>query len=128
VLDAARERTRVRRQRVAEAEAAFTGFLELATPVLRQLAAALKAEGYAFTLFTPGHSVRLALDRSRDDFIELSLDTAGDHPEVIARISSTRGSRTIDEERPVKPGALPSEITEEEVLDFTLQALTRWAG
>ena len=71
----------------------------------RQLANAMKAEGYAFTVFTPGNGLRLAADRGRDDFIELALDTTGDRPEVMARIRHQRGSRTLDEEVPVKRGA-----------------------
>ena len=125
-MESARERGRVRRERNAEAEAAFGGFLDRATAVLRQVAGVLKAEGYSFTVFTPGGSTRLALDRGRDDFIELTLGTSGDRPEVVARISYTRGSRTTDEERLVKPGALPSEISEDEVLDFVLQAMGPW--
>jgi hypothetical protein len=125
-LESARERVRVRRERNAEAEAAFEGFLDRATAVLRQVAGVLKAEGYSFTVFTPGGSARLALDRGRDDFIEITLSTSGDRPEVVARISYTRGSRTIDEERLVKPGAVPSDIGEDEVLDFVLQAMAPW--
>jgi hypothetical protein len=125
-IETARERARVRRQRIAEAEAAFGEFLNLATPVLRQLAAVLKAEGQSFTVSTPGGSIRLALDRGRDDFIDLTLDTTGERPEVLARISYTRGSRTIDEERPVKPGARPSEISEDDVLEFMVQAMAPW--
>ena len=66
--------------------------------VARQLANAMKAEGYAFTVFTPGNGLRLAADRGRDDFIELALDATGDRPEVMARVSQQRGSRTLDEE------------------------------
>ena len=44
-----------RRERVAEAQRAYEQFLtEIAIPVSRQLANAMKAEGYAFTVFTPG--------------------------------------------------------------------------
>jgi hypothetical protein len=126
-IGAARERSQRRRQRTAEAERAFEVFLnDVATPVMRQVANALKAEGYAFTVFTPGASLRLASDRGRDDFVELTLDTSGEGPEVIGRISQTRGSRTVDEERPVKAGAAPEAITEEEVLEFLLTALEPW--
>jgi hypothetical protein len=86
----------------------------------------LKAEGYAFTVFTPGGGLRLASDRTRDDFIELALDTSGDRPQVVGRISHARGSRTLDEERPVKPGAAPDAITEDDVLEFLLTALEPW--
>jgi hypothetical protein len=126
-LAAARERTQQRRQRTAEAELAYATFLQdVATPVTRQVANALKTEGYNFTVFTPGDGLRLAADRGRDDFIEFVLDTTADRPQVIGRISHARGSRTIDEERPVKPGAAPDAITEDDVLDFLMTALGPW--
>lgn len=125
-IDAARERAQHRRDRTAAAERAFAAFLEMATPLVRQLANALKVEGYAFTVFTPEGALRLASERARDDFIELSLDTSGERPGVIARVSFTRGSRTVDEERPVKPGASPDAIAEDELLAFLLDALEPW--
>lgn len=126
-IASAKDRSQQRRQRASEAERAFDTFLQdVATPVLRQVAAALKSEGYAFTVFTPGRGLRLASDRGRDDFIEFSLDTAGDRPQVIGRVSHARGSRTVDEERPIKPGAGPEAIGEEDVLDYLLHALEPW--
>ena len=123
-LTAVRDRAQTRRARVTEAERAFDTFLEVvATPLVRQIVGALKAEGYAFTVFTPGKAVRLAADRGRDDYIELTLDTDSDQPQVLARISRTRGSRTIDVERPVKEGVAPDALTEDDVLEFLLAAL-----
>jgi hypothetical protein len=95
-------------------------------PLVRQIGNALQAEGYAFTVSTPGRGVRLALDRGRDDFIELALETDGDAPTVIGRIRRTRGSRTIEEERPVKRDALPDQVTEQDLLDFFESALQPW--
>ena len=126
-IDGAREHAQDRRQHVAEAERAYKVFIdEVATPLVRQVANALKVEGYAFTVFTPGNGLRLASDRGRDDYIEFALDDTGERSEVVARISRTRGSRTIDEERPVKTGAAPDAITEEELLEFLLTALEPW--
>ncbi len=126
-MDGARDRSQQRKQRTAEAERAYQAFLDgIATPLARQIANALKVEGHPFTVFTPGGGLRLASDRGRDDYIEFALDTSGDDPEVVARISRTRGSRTLEEERPVKPGAAPSAITEEELLEFLLDVLAPW--
>jgi hypothetical protein len=126
-IGAARERAQVRRQRTAEATREYDAFIrDVATPLGRQLAQALKAEGYAFTVFTPGDGLRLASDRSRDDFIEIVLDTASAEPAVVGRIRRTRGSRTIDEERPIKPGAAPGELTDADVLEFLVAALEPW--
>lgn len=125
-IDSARQRAQSRRERIAEAKLAFESFLSMATPLLGQLANAMRAEGLSFTLFTPEHSLRLASDRSRVDFIELTLDTTNERPGVVARISYARGSRTVDEERPVKAGSSADKISEEELLAFTLEALEPW--
>jgi hypothetical protein len=126
-IGAARDRTQLRRLRTADAERAYEVFIrDVATPVTRQVANALKVEGYAVTVFTPGNDLRLASDRGRDDFIELRLDTSGNRPEVMGRISHTRGSRTTDDERPVKAGAAPDAISEDDVLDFLLGAIEPW--
>ena len=99
---------------------------EIAEGAVNQVANALKTEGYSFTVFTPGDGLRLAADRGRDDFIEFALDTSGERPQVSGRISHARGSRTIDEERPVNPGAGPEALTEDDVLEFLMHALEPW--
>lgn len=126
-MTTARDRAQRRRQLAADAETAYDSFLSnVATPLVKQIANALQAEGYAFTLSTPGRGLRLALDRGRDDFIELALETDADEPTVIGRIRRTRGSRTIEEERPVKRGASPDQVSEQDVLDFFESALQPW--
>ena len=126
-MTAARERARRRREHTVEAEAAYAGFLQhVATPVVRQLASALKAEGYPFTVFTPGDGLRLADDRGRDDYVEFALDTSSEPPQVVGRISLTRGSRTLTDERPVRAGAAPDTLSEEDVLAFLVDALQPW--
>jgi hypothetical protein len=126
-MTAARERARGRREQTAEAEQAYQTFLhDVATPVTKQVANALKSEGYPFTVFTPGGGLRLADDRGRDDYIEFALDTASDRPQVVGRISLTRGSRTLTDERPIKPGTAPDALSQEDVLTFLLDALEPW--
>jgi hypothetical protein len=126
-IGVARDRAQGRRQRTADAERAYQAFIrDVATPVTRQVENVLKAERYAFTVSTPGDGLRLAADRGRDDFIEFALDTGGDLPQVIGRVRRTRGSRTVEEEQPVKAGAAPDELTEEDVLEFLVHALEPW--
>jgi hypothetical protein len=90
------------------------------------LANALKAEGYPFTVSTPTGGLRLASDRGRDDYIELALDVRGDTPTVVGRVRYTRGSRTLEEERPIKPGSPPQDVTETDLLSFLVGALDPW--
>jgi NADPH:quinone reductase-like Zn-dependent oxidoreductase len=128
-IAAARSRTQERRQLTDAATKDYSVFLEtVATPLVQQIANALKAEGHSFTVSTPGDGLRIEHDRGRDNFVEFTLDTTGDRPQVIGRVSQTRGSRRLDDERPIKPDALPSEISEDDVLEFVIRALEPWLG
>ena len=126
-MERVRRGAQERRQRAEQTERAYEVFLtEVATPVMRQLAAALKAERLPFAVSTPGGSIRLSSDNVREDFIEVRLESGVDPPEVVARISRSRGSRTLTGERPIKPGASPDAISEDDVLTFLLTALEPW--
>ena len=126
-IDRAKSRAQKRRDEAAAAQLAYGTFLdEIATPTTRMVANVLKAEGYLFTVSTPSGAVRLASDRGRDDYIELSLDGTGEIPIVVGHVRRTRGSRTIDEEHPLKTGAGPQDLTDADVLDFLVNALEPW--
>jgi hypothetical protein len=126
-IEQARRASQQRRERAAEAQRAYESFLgDVAVPVTRMVASALKADGYPFTIATPGGSVRLISDKGRDDYVDVVLDTSADPPEVLGRISYSRGSRTVAEERPVKRGASPQAITEEDFLEYLIGALGPW--
>ena len=126
-MDRARVRAQQRRQHVAEAERAYATFLEqVATPTTQMMASVLKAEGLPFTASTPSGGLRLASDRGRDDYVEFDLDTTGERGVVVGRIRRTRGSRTIEEERPIKAGAAPEELSDSDVLTFLVGALEPW--
>jgi hypothetical protein len=58
--------------------------------------------------------------------VEFALDGSGDTPAVVGRIRYTRGSRTIEDERPIKPGAAPHELSAGDVLTFLVDALEPW--
>jgi len=126
-IDRAKARAQQKRNDAAEAERAYATFLEeIATPIIRTLASALKAEGYPFTVSTPSGGLRLASDRGRDDYIELTLDGSGDKPTVVGRVRRTRGSRTLEDERPIKAGAAPQDLTDADVLSFLVASLEPW--
>lgn len=126
-IEQARARAQSRRNAAASAEKAFAVFLEtVATPVSRQVVNALKVANISFTLGTPGGGLRLAAERGRDDYIEFVLDASGESPQAAGRVSVSRGSRTIDEVVPVKPGSAIEELTDEDVLEFLVRALEPW--
>ena len=122
-IDRAKRDAAERRSRSDEASREFDVFLErLAAPLFRQVANALKAAGYSFTVFTPGGSVRLMSDKSSEDYIELSLDTSGAQPVVTGRSSRARGRRVVESERPVGEGPV-REISEDQVLRYLMEEL-----
>jgi len=110
-----------RRTRVDASARAYETFLsDVATPVFRMFAAAVKAEGYAFMVFTPGGGLRLASERSADDFIELFLDNDADPPAVTARVNRGRGRRLVTYETPIREGTTVEHVSDEDVVRFLL--------
>jgi hypothetical protein len=122
-IDRAKRATQARRLRADEASKEFDTFLErIAVPLCRQVAAALKAEGYSFVTFSPSGAVRLASERSPEDYVELTLDTQGEEPLVIGHTRRGRGRRIIETERPLRHGPV-RDITEDDALNFLLKEL-----
>lgn len=113
-----------RRARTDAAARDYEAFLEQrAVPVFHQMAAALTGEGHLFKVFTPAGSVRLASERSHEEFIELTLDDTSDPPAVVGRTSRGRGRRMVSSERPVAPHVPVASLTEEHVLAFLLREI-----
>ena len=124
-IEKARRAAEERRARTDTAARDYQIFLDLrAVPVFHQLAGALKAEKYAFKVFTPASSVRLASDRSPEEFIELSLDDTSNPPAVLGRTSRGRGRRMTTSERAIGNGVAIADLTEEDVLTFLLEEIT----
>ena len=120
-IDAARKAAQERRVRSDQAARDYQQFLaERAVPVFQTFASALAAEGHRFKVFTPAGAVRLSSERSNADFIELTLETAEHRPVVLGRSSIGRGRGATTRERPVRPGASPSDLSEEDVIEFLL--------
>jgi hypothetical protein len=120
-IERAKRQAAERRTRGDDAARAFETFLStIAVPLFRQVANILRSDGYLFNVFTPSGSVRLMSDRAAEDFIELSLDTSGDRPQVLGHASRSRGRRVLESERAI--GA-PGELTEEAVLEYLLKEL-----
>lgn len=122
-VERARSAAATRRAQADVARRDFSVFLEtIAVPLMRQVAGALKAQSYQFTVFTPSDGVRLMSDRAQQNFIELSLDTSGDEPVVIGRVSRERGRRLIETERPIASAPVAA-LTEDDVLQFVIKEL-----
>lgn len=122
-IDRARRDARDRRTRADDAAREFATFLDrIAIPVCRQVANVLKSSSYDFVVHTPGGAVRLASERSADDYIELTLDTESDDFWVLGHSRRTRGRRVVDAERPIRRCPV-RDITEEDVLAFVLGEL-----
>ena len=123
-MERARQGAVERRVRTDAAARDYEAFLgQRAVPIFHQLAAALTAEGHLFKVFTPASSVRLAAERSPEEFIELVLDDTSDPPTVIGRTTRGRGRRMITSERALQGGAPVADLTEEDVLAFALEEI-----
>jgi hypothetical protein len=121
-IDQSRRAAAERRARSDAASASYGRFLaEVATPMFKQFAGVLKAEGYPFQVFTPAGGLRLASNRSSEDYIELRLDLSGPVPVVLGHVNRTRGSRILAAEHPIGPGV--AEITEHDLLEFLVQEI-----
>jgi hypothetical protein len=125
-IEKARRESAERRTRADVAARDYDTFLaERAAPVFHQIAAALKADGHQFKVFTPESSIRLAAERSPDEFIELALDSSSDPPAVIGRTSRGRGRRMVSTERALKESAPIADLSDEDVLAFVVEEITR---
>lgn len=119
-IERARRQAAERRVRTDEAARDYALFLDrIAVPVFKQVANVLRSEGFPFTVFTPGGSVRLMSDRATEDYVELELE-AGGEPIVTGRASRAWGRRVLSSEHRLGP---PAELTEDDVLVFVLKAV-----
>jgi len=119
----AKQEASARRAHTDRAAAEFERFLEdVATPVVRQFAGALRAEGYPFQVATPAGLLRLESERAREDAIEIALDTS-DQPVVVGRTSWGRGRRLVSQERPLRPDTAVPDLTGEDVLEYLLDVI-----
>jgi hypothetical protein len=125
-IERAKRQAAERRGRSDQAAREFDVFLQkIAVPLFRQVANALKAEGYPFTVFTPSGSVRLMSDRSSSDYLELTLDTGQNPPRVIGQVRRERGRQVLDAEHEI---GTPDALTEDQLLDFLLKELEAFVG
>jgi hypothetical protein len=120
-IDRARREASDRRVRAADVARDYGVFLDQrAVPIFKQVANVLRAEGFAVTVFTPAGSVRLASDRTAEDYVELTLDTGGDEPTVTGHLSRMRGRQIAESETAL---GSPAALGEEEILSFVLKGL-----
>ena len=123
-IDDAKKRAAERRTRVEDARRAWERLLpEMAVPTFHTMAGALTSEGHRFKVFTPGEAVRLSLERSAEEFVELSLDTERDEPALMLRSTRGRGRRIVSTERIVREGTPIAALTQEDLVDAVLEEL-----
>jgi hypothetical protein len=123
-IDRAQRAAAERRESRDRASRAFESFLETtAIPLFRQVANALRADSYLFSVFTPVGSVRLMSDRNSQDYIEIVLDAdAAEGPRVVGHTSWSRGRRVRESEHVIGSGE-PEAIHEDELLAFVMKEL-----
>src|SRR5205085_618075 len=85
-IEDAKRRSAERRARVDEASRAWEEVLTTTVvPAAHTMASALTGEGHRFKVVTPAGAVRLALERSAEEFVEVSLDTERQVPAMLVR-------------------------------------------
>lgn len=120
-IEQARRDQTSRRERSDAAARDYEALLtERAVPAFHKIALALTAEGHRYKVSTPAGSVRLSAEGVPTDFIEVVLDGDEDPPVVLGRTSRGRGRHTIAQERPVRQGAAPSDLTEDDIVEYLL--------
>ncbi len=120
----ASDRRAARRAQSDEAAREYDIFLrQIAVPLFKQVAGALKAENYPFEVFTPGSSVRLMAGRGNDDYIEIVLDTSGAAPKLLGRASRSKGGDVTQRELVLNATADIDALTEEDLLGYLLSEL-----
>ena len=126
-IEAAKRDAVERRGRTDEATKRYEKFLEeIATPVFRAMASALRGEGLLFDVIAPLGGVRLVPERTREDGIELTLDAMVDPPQPMVRVGRSRGSRVMQHERPVAGPLRLEGLTDEHVAAMLLEELRPW--
>ena len=92
-----------RREHVAAAETEGHAVLDgLVSPLCKGVAAVLAAEGHRFEVSTPVGAVRLSRGATREEFVEIVLDTSRNPPALVGRATWVRGRRVrqVAEQRP----------------------------
>ena len=121
VIEQARRQATERRAEAEAAGRAYDLFLDqVAVPVFRQLAGALRTEGYYYAVATPHGRVRLVSERVPEDVIELVLDLTHHPPLVLGRTTRVLGRQIRTAERPIREGADLSTLTGDDVFEFLL--------
>ena len=124
LIDQAKRTAEVRRARVAaESRDGERALRQVAAPMFKTVAAALKAEGHSFRISTPADAVRMSTEASGENFIELVFDTTGEQSELRGRVSRIRGHRLLVEEKVVSQGPAIGSFTDEDVLEFLIGEL-----
>ena len=124
MINQAKRTAEVRRARVAaESRDGERVLRQVAAPMFKTVAAALKAEGHPFRVSTPADAVRMSTEASGENFIELVFDTAGEQSELRGRVSRVRGHRLLVEEKVVSQGPAVGSFSDEDALAFLLSEL-----
>jgi len=123
----AADRREDRRAQTDQATREYDVFLRnVAVPLFKQVADALRAERYQVDVFTPGGSVRLTFPRGNDNYIEVVLDTQGAAPKLLGRSSHSRGGDVRQSELVLNATANIETLTDADLLGFVIAELEQF--
>src|SRR3954447_12980248 len=95
----------------------------MVAPMMQQVSQVLKSESHGFRVDTPAGTVRLSSERSADDYIDVTIDTSGPVPVVLARVNRARGRERFSDEHIVASGDGIPALSEEKLLDLLITSL-----
>jgi hypothetical protein len=126
-LEESKNDAALRRTEADAAARAYDDFLaNVAVPMLKQAIDVLKAERQTFVLNAPAGSARMVSEGAADTFLEFVLESAGSRPQVLGRVSRSRGrQRVVVDERPLATGKAVADLTEEDVAAFLVTEIPR---
>jgi hypothetical protein len=123
-IEQAQKAAAVRRAANHEATRVWDELRErMVAPTMQQVSQVLKSENRGFRVETPGGTVRLSSERSADDYIEVTIETSGPVPVVVARVNRTRGRERFSDEHILASGDGIPALTEEKLLDVLITSL-----
>jgi hypothetical protein len=124
-IERAKRDAAAQRHEADEAGRAFGSLLEhVAVPLFRQFTSALRAEGLLFRFVTPSGSVRVEAERSADNYLELTLDTARRPVALVLRRGYTRGHHIYNDDFVISEGFDLSGVTPAVLFASLMNAVT----
>ena len=125
-IEAARQAGAARRAATDTAARAWhTAIDSVVAPAWNQTIQVLRSEGYQLQLSMPGEMVRVSLEKTPQDGVELGLETGSQGPFLLLRVTRSRGRDVTSDERVAVAGTEAiNGLDDEQACTLLLSALS----